>query len=188
MASMTRILKRDERHFIDQEGRIFWINGPESNCYLAEQMVWREGLHFAEVLLWKQCAPSGRVSQRFDSIAHLLEAFEAGQVRWSLDHYLRRLGIQMREHRSVDDYKPTAMKEAEAHGATPRMQPWLKERVAPMTLIGAAGTAEQVLQADQLAAPRSVPASPLPSGDGASEEREDVVHRMRRRRRSAHAG
>jgi hypothetical protein len=35
------------------------------------------------------------------------------------------MGEQMAEHRSADDYKPTAMKRAEEAGAPIRIQPWL---------------------------------------------------------------
>ncbi len=122
---MTRISKRRERHFIDEHGRFFWINGPEDHCYLSEQRQWRLGLRFEEVLIWKQCAPSGLVSQRFASLEAALGAFQGDQVRWSQDLYLRRMGDQMAEHRSVDDYKPTAMKQAEARGARVQRQPWL---------------------------------------------------------------
>ncbi|MEB3322172.1 MAG: hypothetical protein VKI81_05055, partial [Synechococcaceae cyanobacterium] len=105
-------------------GRLFWINGPEENCYLSEQRTWRRGLDFDEVLDWKQCAPSGLVSQRFPSPQAACEAYEHCQIVWSQDLYLRRMGDQMAAHRSADDYKPTAMKQAEARGARPRRQPW----------------------------------------------------------------
>jgi hypothetical protein len=122
---MTRIKQRRDRHFIDESGRLFWINGPEENCYLSEQRQWRRGLSFDEVLEWKQCAPSGLVSQRFGSLQAALEAFEHCQVTWYQDLYLRRMGDQMAVHRSTDDYKPTAMKLNEAQGGRPRRQPWL---------------------------------------------------------------
>ncbi|MFN6132132.1 MAG: hypothetical protein ACK46L_04390 [Synechococcaceae cyanobacterium] len=122
---MTRIRQRRERHFIDDQGRLFWINGPEDNCYLSEQRQWRKGLDFDQVLEWKQCAPSGLVSQRFSSTQAACEAFLHGQIQWYQDVYLRRMGEQMQEHRSADDYKPTAMKQAEAAGAPVRLQPWL---------------------------------------------------------------
>ena len=121
---MTRIRQRRERHFIDETGRLFWINGPENHCYFSEQRQWRRGLSFDEVLEWKQCAPSGLVSQRFPSLQEALEAFEHGQLIWSNDLYLRRMGDQMQAHRCDDDYKPTAMKEEEARGAAERQQPW----------------------------------------------------------------
>ncbi|WP_216921929.1 hypothetical protein [Synechococcus sp. CCAP 1479/9] len=122
---MTRISKRRERHFIDEHGRLFWINGPETHCYLSEQRQWRRGLGFEEVLVWKQCAPSGLVSQRFASLQAALEAFQADAVQWYQDLYLRRMGDQMAAHRSVDDYKPTAMQQDEARGARVQRQPWL---------------------------------------------------------------
>ena len=122
---MTRIRQRRDRHFIDESGRLFWINGPETHCYLSEQRQWRRGLSFEEVLEWKQCAPSGLVSQRFPSLQVACESFEHAQVVWSSDLYLRRMGDQMQAHRSADDYKPTAMKQAEAEGAPCRRQPWL---------------------------------------------------------------
>jgi hypothetical protein len=130
---MTRIRQRRERHFIDETGRLFWINGPENHCYFSEQRQWRRGLSFDEVLEWKQCAPSGLVSQRFPSLQEALEAFEHGQLIWSNDLYLRRMGDQMQAHRCVADYKPTAMKEAEARGAAERQQPWrLPEPCGPV--------------------------------------------------------
>lgn len=109
---------------MDENGAMFWINGPENNCYISEQMVWREGLRFAEVLEWKQCAPTGRVSQRFNSIQQALQAFESTAIRWSMDLYLKKVGEQMLRHRSMDDYKPTAMKEVEAQGAPVKEAPW----------------------------------------------------------------
>lgn len=121
---MTRIRQRRDRHFIDERGRLFWINGPEDNCYLSEQRTRRSGLAFDDVLEWKQCAPSGLVSQRFPSLQAPCEAFEHSQVRWFQDLYLRRMGDQMATHRSADDYRPTAMKLAEDRGAHPRTPPW----------------------------------------------------------------
>lgn len=121
---MTRIRKRRDRHFIDENGRLFWINGPEDHCYLSEQRQWRRGLAFEEVLDWKQCAPSGLVSQRFGSPQEACEAYEHRRVNWYQDLYLRRMGDQMAAHRSAVDYKPTAMKQAEAAGAPVRQQPW----------------------------------------------------------------
>ena len=47
---MVRIRQRQGRHFMDEEGRMFWINGPENFCYLSEQRQWRCGLSFQEVL------------------------------------------------------------------------------------------------------------------------------------------
>lgn len=122
---MTRIVQRRDRHFMDQQGRLYWINGPDHHCYLSEQRLWRHGLSFDDVLDWKQCAPSGLVSQRFPSPQAACEAFEHAQVRWFQDVYLRRMGDQMAAQRCLDDYKPTAMKLAEAAGARPRRQPWL---------------------------------------------------------------
>lgn len=122
---MTRIKQRRDRHFIDEDGRLFWINGPEQNCYLSEQRQWRRGLGFDEVLDWKQCAPSGLVSQRFSSLQAACEAYEHRQIIWYQDLYLRRMGDQMAAHRSADDYKPTVMKQAEAQGGRPRRAPWL---------------------------------------------------------------
>lgn len=121
---MTRIRKRRGRHFIDESGRLFWINGPDDHCYLSEQRQWRRGLAFDEVLDWKQCAPSGLVSQRFGSLQEACEAYEHCRITWYQDLYLRRMGDQMAAHRSADDYKPTAMKMAEAAGAPVRQQPW----------------------------------------------------------------
>ena len=121
---MARIQYRRGRHFMDEEGRLFWINGPDDHCYLSEQRQWRRGLCFEEVLEWKQCAPSGSVSQRFPSPIAACEAFEHAQVVWSQDVYLRRMGDEMERHRSGADYKPTAMLLAEARGARPRRAPW----------------------------------------------------------------
>ncbi|MFM7312046.1 MAG: hypothetical protein ACKO0M_02575, partial [Cyanobium sp.] len=92
---MTRIRKRRGRHFIDENGRLFWINGPEDHCYLSEQRQWRRGLAFEEVLDWKQCAPSGMVSQRFGSPQEACEAYEHSRISWYQDLYLRRMGDQM---------------------------------------------------------------------------------------------
>ena len=122
---MARIKQRRGRHFIDETGRLFWLNGPEDHCYLSEQRQWRRDLSFDDVLDWKQCAPSGLVSQRFPSLQAACEAHEHGQITWYQDLYLRRMGDQMAAHRAADDYKPTVMKEAEANGARVRRQPWL---------------------------------------------------------------
>jgi hypothetical protein len=121
---MTRIKQRRGRHFIDEGGRLFWINGPEENCYLSEQRQWRRGLDFDQILEWKQCAPSGVVSQRFTSPQEACEAYEHGLITWSKDLYLQRMGDQMAAHRGDDDYKPTAMKLQEQRGGHPRRQPW----------------------------------------------------------------
>ena len=121
---MVRIRQRQGRHFMDEEGRMFWINGPEEFCYLSEQRQRRPGLTFQQVLEWKQCAPSGLVSQRFGSLRAACEAFEHNQVIWSHDLYLRRMGDQMQLHRSAQDYRPTAMKKAESAGSRVQPQPW----------------------------------------------------------------
>ena len=81
-------------------------------------------LTFQQVLEWKQCAPSGLVSQRFGSLQAACEAFEHNQVIWSHDLYLRRMGDQMQLHRSAQDYRPTAMKKAESAGCRVQPQPW----------------------------------------------------------------
>jgi len=128
---MTRIRQRRDRHFIDDHGRLYWINGPEHHCYLSEQRQWRNGLSFEEVLEWKQCAPSGLVSQRFASLQAACEAFEHQQVQWSLDLYLRRMGDEMAIQRGVDDYKPTALKDEETRTGCLRRQPWLGAEPTP---------------------------------------------------------
>jgi hypothetical protein len=128
---MTRIRQRRDRHFIDDQSRLYWINGPDHHCYLSEQRQWRTGLSFDEVLEWKQCAPSGLVSQRFSSLQAACEAFEHNQVQWSLDLYLRRMGDEMALQRGMDDYKPTAMKEEEARSGRLRRQPWLGSSPSP---------------------------------------------------------
>lgn len=130
---MVRIRQRQGRHFMDEEGRMFWINGPETFCYLSEQRQWRTGLSFHEVLEWKQCAPSGLVSQRFSSVRAACEAFEHNQVLWSHDLYLRRMGDQMALHRSADDYRPTAMKLAETSGLAIRPAPWSGRPSVPLS-------------------------------------------------------
>ncbi len=121
---MARIKQRRDRHFIDADGRLYWINGPDQHCYLSEQRQWRSGLSFDEVLEWKQCAPSGLVSQRFSSVQAACEAFEHRQVQWTLDLYLRHMGDEMALQRGADDYKPTAIKQQEAQGGRVRQQPW----------------------------------------------------------------
>jgi hypothetical protein len=165
---MARIRQRRDRHFIDDQGRLYWINGPEHHCYLSEQRQWREGLRFEEVLEWKQCAPSGLVSQRFASLLAACEAFEHNQVRWTLDLYLRHMGDEMALQRSADDYKPTVMKEAEARGARPRVQPWQ-------------GCSTPAPQCDLSARP-----APRPANAAAclAASRSELPH-LRRRRRSA---
>ncbi|MFQ6538772.1 MULTISPECIES: hypothetical protein [Aphanothece] len=121
---MTRIRHRRDRHFMDENGRLYWINGPDHHCYLSEQRQWRVGLSFEDVLDWKQCAPSGLVSQRFSSPRAACEAYEHHLVQWSRDLYLQRMGDRMAARRSDPDYKPTAMVLAESQGARPRQQPW----------------------------------------------------------------
>lgn len=153
---MARIRQRRGRHFEDENGRLYWINGPDGHCYLSEQRQWRAGLSFDDVLDWKQCAPSGVVSQRFHSLREACEAFEHGLVHWSSDLYLRRMGDQMQQHRSPADYKPSAMARAEAGGAPVRRQPWLLPEA-------------------------SGPVCGLPPRQ-ASPAREEVVHATRRRR------
>ena len=32
---MVRIRDRQDRHFIDEQGRMFWMNGLETFCYLS---------------------------------------------------------------------------------------------------------------------------------------------------------
>ncbi|MFM9110425.1 MAG: hypothetical protein ACKOPN_07540 [Prochlorococcaceae cyanobacterium] len=130
---MARIVQRRDRHFIDDRGRLYWINGPDNHCYLSEQRQWRRGLSFEDVLMWKQCAPSGRVSQRFRSVAEACEAFEHGLTRWSQDLYLRRMGEQMALHRGADDYVPTALQQQPGgRSGSPRRPPWLlPEPVGP---------------------------------------------------------
>ena len=122
---MTGISEYQDRHFIGISGQMFWINGPEDCCYFSEQKQWRSGLSFREVLEWKQCAPTGRVSQRFSSIAEALKAFENNSLSWSYDAELRRIGDQMVIHRSLKNYRPTYIKMAEAKGAPVRTPPWL---------------------------------------------------------------
>lgn len=118
---------------MDETGNLYWINGPEANCYLSEQRQWRRGLSFDDILDWKQCAPSGLVSQRFPSLRAACEAFDHCQITWYQDVYLKRMGDQMAAHRSADDYRPTVMKEAEARGARPRQAPWrLPEPAGPV--------------------------------------------------------
>ena len=35
---------------MDETGNLYWINGPEANCYLSEQRQWRRGLNFDDIL------------------------------------------------------------------------------------------------------------------------------------------
>ncbi len=122
---MAHIQYREGRHFIDDSGHMFWINGPEDFCYLSEQRQWRSGLSFHEVIEWKQCAPSGLISQRFKSIGKAYEAFENNCIVWSQDLYLRRMGEQMVEHRSLPNYRPTYMRLAELNGSPVKIPPWI---------------------------------------------------------------
>ncbi len=122
---MAHIRERHGRHFVDDWGNMFWINGPEAFCYLSEQRQWRKGLTFLQIIEWKQCAPSGLVSQRFGSIVDACEAFETNRITWSHDSYLHRIGEQMARHRSLKNYRPTYMKKLEAEGAPVRRPPWI---------------------------------------------------------------
>jgi len=127
---MARIRHRRDRHFMDDAGRLFWINGPDHHCYLSEQRQWRSGLSFEDTLEWKQCSPTGMVSQRFSSLQAACEAFEHNQVTWSLDLYLRHMGDEMALQRSLDDYKPTAIKAEDSRGGRCRQQPWAGQHAA----------------------------------------------------------
>jgi hypothetical protein len=168
---MARIRQRRDRHFIDDHGQLFWINGPDHHCYLSEQRQWREGLSFEEVLEWKQCSPSGLVSQRFTSLQAACEAFEHNQVIWSSDLYLRRMGDEMALQRGCDDYKPTAMKEEEARGARPRRQPWLTNASGSS---GSGASVTAALRCELSARPSCAPS--------------EAPHLHRRRRSSAAQG
>jgi hypothetical protein len=163
---MTRIRQRRDRHFMDERGQLFWINGPDHHCYLSEQRQWRSGLSFDEVLEWKQCAPSGKVSQRFNSPQAACEAFEHNQVQWTLDLYLRHMGDEMTLQRGADDYKPTAMKEEEARGGPRRVQPWQGSSTPPPQCALSA---------------RPAPRSPSASASLAAS-RSELPHLQRRRR------
>ncbi len=77
------------------------------------------------MIQWKQCAPTGIVSQRFSSLVEACEAFEQNLVVCSHDLYLHRMGKQMTRHRSLNNYRPTYMKLAEAKGAPVRLPPWI---------------------------------------------------------------
>ena len=124
---MALIRERKNRHFLDDFGQMYWINGPADFCYISEQRQWRSGLTFLEILEWKQCAPTGLVSQRFGSIDEAFEAFEQNRISWSHDLCLLRMGEQMERHRSLDNYRPTYMKMAEAKGAPVRRAPWINQ-------------------------------------------------------------
>ena len=81
-------------------------------------------IDFLRAFEWKQCAPSGVVRQRFGSVVEAFESFVHNRVIWPHDLYLKRMGKQMELHRSADNYRPTAMKVAEAQGAPIRRIPW----------------------------------------------------------------
>lgn len=162
---MARIKQRRDRHFIDDRGRLYWINGPDQHCYLSEQRQWRSGLSFDEVLEWKQCAPSGLVSQRFASLQAACEAFEHNQVQWSLDLYLRRMGDEMALQRGLDDYKPTAIKQQELQLGRQRQQPWM------------------VVPRSGMVSPSEAPRCDLPAWPAGAAV--DLPHACRRRRSSA---
>ncbi|MCP9809735.1 hypothetical protein KBY58_09850 [Cyanobium sp. HWJ4-Hawea] len=174
---MVRIKQRRERHLMDENGRLLWINGPEEHCYLSEQRQWRRGLSFDDVLDWKQCAPSGLVSQRFGSLQAVCEAYERDQITWYQDLYLRRMGDQMACHRAQDDYMPTAMKEAEDRGEAGGRPPWLlPEPSGPVC-----GLPPRLGSPSNPSANKPEPA--LVAGAGA-ESCGEVVHAHRRRRSS----
>jgi hypothetical protein len=103
------------------------------------------------------------------------EAFEQAQVVWSLDVYLRRMGDEMAGHRSAADYKPTAMRLAEAQGARPRQPPWALPAPSGPACELAPGRPPRPSGAERQG-PRETAAS-----DPASEE--EMPH-LRRRRRS----
>jgi hypothetical protein len=168
---MTRIQHRRGRHFMDEKGRLFWINGPDDHCYLSEQRQWRRGLCFEDVLEWKQCAPTGMVSQRFSSPTAACEAFAHAQVVWSTDLYLRRMGEEMARQRCLADYKPTAMRLAESRGARPRLAPWsLPQPSGPVCDLRVG------------VAPAVRPSTPLGRAGSERAAAEEVPHLLRRRR------
>jgi hypothetical protein len=168
---MARIRQRRDRHFIDDQGRLYWINGPDHHCYLSEQRQWRQGLSFDEILEWKQCAPSGLVSQRFCSPQAACEAFEHNQVQWNLDLYLRHMGDEMALQRGADDYKPTSIKELELRGGRPQQPPWQ-------------GTSTPPPRCDLSARP----ATPAASASAClAASRTELPHLQRRRRSGASA-
>ncbi len=123
---MGIIQERKERHFVDDSNQIFWINGPDENCYLSEQRQWRTGLTLSETLEWKQCSPTGRISQKFSSVLEACNAFEENKILWQRDDRLRRMGDEMERHRSPINYRPTSMKVAELKGEPVRIPPWIK--------------------------------------------------------------
>jgi hypothetical protein len=53
------------------------------------------------------------------------EASNHNRVDWSQDLYLRRMGEQMAQHCSVDDYRPTAMNLAEVEGLRVKLVSWI---------------------------------------------------------------
>ena len=169
---MARIRQRRDRHFIDDQERLYWINGPDHHCYLSEQRQWRQGLSFEEILEWKQCAPSGLVSQRFTSPQAACEAFEHNQVSWNLDLYLRHMGDEMALQRSADDYKPTSIKELELRGGRLRQPPWQ-------------GTSTPPPRCDLSARPATPPAS---ASACLAASRTELPHLRRRRRSGAPTG
>lgn len=179
---MTRIKQRRGRHFIDESGRLFWINGPEENCYLSEQRQWRRGLDFDQVLEWKQCAPSGVVSQRFPSPQAACEAYEHGLITWSRDLYLQRMGDQMATHRSDVDYKPTAVKLEEQRGGHLRRQPWcLPEPSGPVCGLPPR-PAEQGGTALPAGCAKTAGGPAAEAGLGVAAGSGEVTHLLRRRR------
>ena len=90
---MARIRHSQARHFMDDKGRMFWINGPEDFWDLSEQRQWRQDISFEDVLEWKQCAPpTGLVIQRFSSVVEACEAYEHNRVNWLHALYLKRMG------------------------------------------------------------------------------------------------
>ena len=123
---MGIIQDRQGRHFVDDCREMFWINGPDDNCYLSEQRQWRTGLTLLETLEWKQCSPTGRISQKFPSVVDACNAFEENKILWERDDQLRRMGDEMERHRSTMNYRPTSMKVAELKGSPVRIPPWIK--------------------------------------------------------------
>jgi len=132
---MALIRERKGRHFLDENGRMFWINGPDDACYLSEQRQWREGLTLLEVVEWKQCSPTGKVSQKFQSVIEVCKAYEQNTIFWKSDDHLRRMGDEMERHRSTSNYRPTYMKMAELEGSPIRVPPWIEESEENQSLI-----------------------------------------------------
>ena len=79
---MPFIRERKGRHFLDESGGMFWINGPDDACYLSEQRQWRKGLTLLEVVEWKQCSPTGKISQKFPSVVEVCKAYEENTILW----------------------------------------------------------------------------------------------------------